>query len=166
MLAPRRADRSVQGVPVNRTAMRAGVIEAAMDPGFRLRVIGAVAAPRTFDLAALRARAVHEADLPITCVEGWSVGARWRGVPLRALLDEVGAVEGFRQVIVRSMQTSGPSTGAKINRPHALHPNSLLALDINGEPLHIDHGYPVRLIVPNQPGVMQTKWVGEIEVVP
>jgi len=165
VLAPRRSDRAVQGLPINRSAAAAGVTRAAVGPGFRLRVTGAVARPLVLDLAALRSRAVHDADLPIACVEGWSVGARWRGVPLRALLAEAGAAPSFTGVVVRSLQRVGPYSGARLNWPHALHRDSLLALDLNGEPLDLDHGYPVRLITPNQPGVLQTKWVTEIEVI-
>jgi DMSO/TMAO reductase YedYZ molybdopterin-dependent catalytic subunit len=40
----------------------------------------------------------------------------------------------------------------------------MLALELNGETLALDHGYPVRLIAPNRPGVLQTKWVSRIEV--
>ena len=43
-------------------------------------------------------------------------------------------------------------------------PHTLLALDLEGEPLSIDHGYPCRLIAPDRPGVLQTKWVGRLEV--
>lgn len=41
---------------------------------------------------------------------------------------------------------------------------TLLALQVGGEELHLDHGFPVRLIAPNNPGVPQTKWVGTVEV--
>jgi DMSO/TMAO reductase YedYZ molybdopterin-dependent catalytic subunit len=163
VLTPRRSDRGVQGVPVNMNASRAEVIELAKDPGFRLSVEGAVATPLELDLEQLRARATHEADLPITCVEGWSVGARWRGIPLRELLAEAGAGD-FGSVVVRSFQPRGSWRGARVNRSHALDPDTLLAMELNGEPLHLDHGYPVRLIAPNNPGVMQTKWVGRVIV--
>lgn len=163
VLTPRRSDVGVQGVPVNMNASRAEVTELARDPDFRLTVEGAVATPLELDLEQLRARATHEADLPITCVEGWSVGARWRGVPLRDLLAEAGVGE-FGSVVVRSFQPRGSWRGARLNRSHALDPDTLLAMDLNGEPLHLDHGYPVRLIAPNNPGVMQTKWVGRVVV--
>ena len=45
-----------------------------------------------------------------------------------------------------------------------LSANATLALRVNGETLHIDHGYPCRLIAPNRPGVMQTKWASHLEV--
>jgi DMSO/TMAO reductase YedYZ molybdopterin-dependent catalytic subunit len=43
-------------------------------------------------------------------------------------------------------------------------PLTLLALLLDGEPLAIDHGYPCRLIAPDRPGVLQTKWVSRLEV--
>ncbi len=55
--------------------------------------------------------------------------------------------------------------GASTVNPQTLnHPDTLLALRLNGEQLALDHGYPARLIAPNRPGVLQTKWVTLIEV--
>ncbi|HEX6675642.1 MAG TPA: molybdopterin-dependent oxidoreductase, partial [Actinomycetes bacterium] len=113
VLTPRRSDAGSQGVPVNKDARTAGVVERASDPGFRLRVGGAVARPLNLSLEDLRARASREADLPITCVEGWSVGARWRGVPVRALLAEAGA-GAFGSVLVGSLQPSGPFRASRL----------------------------------------------------
>jgi DMSO/TMAO reductase YedYZ molybdopterin-dependent catalytic subunit len=48
---------------------------------------------------------------------------------------------------------------------HTADPLSLIALRVNGETLHIDHGYPCRLIAPNRPGAMQTKWLQGLTVV-
>jgi DMSO/TMAO reductase YedYZ molybdopterin-dependent catalytic subunit len=163
VLAPRRSDAGPQGLPVNKTASQLGVATAARDPAYRLEVVGAVERPLRLGLGELRARADREADLPIACVEGWSVGARWRGVPVRVLLAEAGA-RPFTQVVVRSLQRRGPYAGSVLNHPHAMDPDTLLALDLNGAPLHLDHGFPVRLIAPNNPGVMQTKWVVRLEV--
>src|SRR6266540_978775 len=161
VLTPRRSDAGSQGVPVNKDARTAGVVERASDPAFRLQVVGAVARPLTLSLDDLRARASREADLPITCVEGWSVGARWRGVPVRALLAEAGA-GAFTSILVSSLQQSGPFRNSRLSRAQALHPDTLLAVELNGEPLELDHGFPVRLIAPNRPGVLQTKWVGSV----
>lgn len=43
-------------------------------------------------------------------------------------------------------------------------PLTLLALTLNGRPLSLDHGFPARIIAPNRPGVLQTKWVHRLEV--
>lgn len=161
--APRDVRLGPQGFPVNSSARRRRVIEDATSPDYRLRVTGAVERELTFSLAELRARPLAEAELPIACVEGWSKSARWRGVPLHELLDEAGAADGATATIV-SLQRSGGFRTSFVNEHHASDPDTLLALDLNGEPLHLDHGYPVRLIGPNRPGVNQTKWVAEVRV--
>ena len=45
----------------------------------------------------------------------------------------------------------------------AMDPDNLICFEMNGEPLPPEHGYPVRLIAPNRPGVLQTKWVARLE---
>jgi DMSO/TMAO reductase YedYZ molybdopterin-dependent catalytic subunit len=162
VLAPRLPDVGPQGLPVNHQARDVGVADVGEDPGYRLRVHGRVARPLELSLSEVRARPTREVRLPISCVEGWSYSARWRGIPLRDLLEEAGAQPG--PVVIRSLQTRGPYSGARINDRHARHPDTLLALQVNGVPLHLDHGFPLRLIAPNNPGVLQTKWVTEVQV--
>jgi DMSO/TMAO reductase YedYZ molybdopterin-dependent catalytic subunit len=162
VLAPRYPGVGPQGLPVNHQARDVGVPDVRGDPGYRLRVRGRVARQVELSLAELRARAVHEVELPISCVEGWSYSARWRGIRLRDLLDEAGA-DPRGGVVVRSLQTRGPYSGARIDAAHAHDPDTLLALAVNGATLHMDHGFPLRLIAPNNPGVLQTKWVTEVE---
>jgi DMSO/TMAO reductase YedYZ molybdopterin-dependent catalytic subunit len=163
LLAPRRPDTGPQGFPVNRTAATAGVVEAAHSPEFRLRVDGKVSRKLVFTRDELSAMPQHEATLPISCVEGWSTTQRWRGVRVRDLLDRAGA-ESAAEVRVHSLQRRRAYRFSDLNRWHAHDPDTLLALEVNGEPLGIDHGYPLRLIGPNRPGVMQTKWVTRLVV--
>jgi DMSO/TMAO reductase YedYZ molybdopterin-dependent catalytic subunit len=105
----------------------------------------------------------HSETLPIACVEGWSASARWTGVRLRDLLDLIGAPEGATAV-VESLQPSGAFRRSEVRGNLARDPLTLVALHLNGAPLSIDHGYPCRLIAPNRPGVLQTKWLSRIEV--
>ncbi len=164
VLAPRDPRVGPQGVPVNKTAGNAGVVEAATDPAFRLMVDGDVATPLALSLEELRAMPQRAATLPIACVDGWSANGRWRGVPLRDLVVLAGGPEGA-SVVTHSLQRAGaPYAMADVNPSHAADADTLLALELNGEPLALDHGFPVRLIGPNRPGVMQTKWVGRVEV--
>lgn len=163
LLAPRDPDVGPQGFPVNKTAWAARVLETARDPGWRLVVEGEVARPLSLSLRDLRALPRHEAVLPIACVEGWSASARWAGVRVRDLLEMAGA-PAAAEVAVESLQPVGAFRRSVLNRLHARDPDTLLAYEIEGEPLHIDHGFPVRLIGPNRPGVMQTKWVGRLVV--
>jgi DMSO/TMAO reductase YedYZ molybdopterin-dependent catalytic subunit len=161
VLAPRRMDAGPQGLPVNESALQASVADLALDPGYRLAIEGNVVRPLSLSLSDLRALPQREVTLPITCVEGWSVDARWLGVPFADLLELAGAApEGA--IRVESLQPDGLYRVSLLDRAHALDPVTLLALELNGEPLHIDHGYPARLVAPNRPGVMQTKWVGRV----
>jgi DMSO/TMAO reductase YedYZ molybdopterin-dependent catalytic subunit len=163
VLAPRLPDIGPQGLPVNHQARDVGVVDVSDDPGYRLRVHGRVARPLELSLEDVRARRAREVRLPISCVEGWSYSARWRGVPLRDLLEEAGA-DPRAAVVVRSLQTRGPYAAARIDAAHARHPDTVLAFQVNGARLHLDHGFPMRLIAPNNPGVLQTKWVTEVRV--
>jgi hypothetical protein len=162
-LAPRRPDVGPQGLPVNKSAVGARVTDLIKDPGFSLTVDGNVPATMTFTLADLRAMEQTEAHLAIACVEGWSAGGRWRGVRVRDLLDRAGA-PADAELVVHSVQARGGYRSSALGVPHARHADTLLALELNGEPLHPDHGFPLRLIAPNRPGVQQTKWVGRLEV--
>ncbi|MDK3257493.1 molybdopterin-dependent oxidoreductase [Blastococcus capsensis] len=156
VLAPRLPHAGPQDLPVNKTAEAAQVQESATDPGYRLVVDG----PRRLELslADLMARPQHTETLPITCVEGWSASGRWTGVRLADLLEEAGLSRDAR-VVVESLQTGGLFRSSVVAPPHAADPRTLLALQLEGAPLDLDHGYPVRLIAPNRPGVMQTKWL-------
>ena len=150
-------------MPVNRTAAKAGVVDAATDPSYRLTVEGDVATPLSLSIDDLRAMTWREADLVIACVDGWSASARWSGVPIRDLLVAAGAPAGAACIVV-SLQGPTGYGQADVSDAHVSDPDTLLALELNGEPLDIDHGYPVRLIGPNRPGVMQTKWVTSVVV--
>lgn len=165
LLAPRDLDdpRSPQGFPVNSSARRRGVVEAARSPSYRLRVTGNVAEQLELTLAEVRDLPMHDAELPIACVEGWSKSARWTGVRVRDLLEMAGAGRDAEARVV-SLQRGGLYRSSYLNRNFTGDPDTLLALRIDGEELHLDHGFPVRLIAPNRPGVWQTKWVSEVRV--
>ncbi|GAA2144356.1 molybdopterin-dependent oxidoreductase [Nocardioides koreensis] len=150
------------GVPINKSARAAGVTATATSPSYRLTVAyaGREVSLSRDDLAAMP-QATE--SLPIACVEGWSAGATWTGVRVRDLLDLVGAPPGH-DVRVVSLQESGPFRQPVLQSNFADDERSLLALQLHGETLAIDHGYPCRLIAPDRPGVLQTKWVHRLEV--
>ncbi len=163
LLAPRRPDVGPQGFPVNRTARTAGVIERAQSPDYRLVVTGKVRHDLNLTRADLLAMPQHEARLPIACVEGWSASRQWSGVPVRDLLAHAGARAGASVTVV-SLQRHRAYRRSELSPPQANDRDTLLALAVDGETLHLDHGYPTRLIGPNRPGVLQTKWVTRIIV--
>ncbi|GAB4054345.1 molybdopterin-dependent oxidoreductase [Catellatospora paridis] len=163
VLGPRDPRIGPQGLPVNQSAVAAGVTAAATDPAYRLEVVGPARTLR-LSLAELGALAQHTAQLPITCVEGWSATATWGGVRVSDLVAAVGGAQGA-SVRVESLEQDSLYRISTLAPPHAADPLTLLALRIGDQPLDLDHGYPVRLIAPNRPGVLQTKWVARIEVV-
>ena len=163
LLAPRRPDHGTQGFPVNKSAAEAGTIAAATDPSYRLVVERDGTELARLTVADLRALPQREATLPISCVEGWSASPRWSGVAVRDLLAAAGVPEPT-EVEVISLEAPGLYSQSVVNQDQAADGDTLLALDVNGEPLAPDHGAPLRLIGPNRPGVLQTKWVTRVVV--
>jgi DMSO/TMAO reductase YedYZ molybdopterin-dependent catalytic subunit len=155
VFGPRQLRYGPQGLPINRSAKQAGVVETARDPAWTLTV-EADGRTRSFALAELRAMPQTSVRLPIACVEGWSTNADWRGVRVRDLLAAVGA--SGRDVTVQSFASGAYSTTI-LGAEFADDPLTLVALELNGAVLHVDHGYPARLIAPARPGVLQTKWL-------
>ncbi|MGI9120048.1 MAG: molybdopterin-dependent oxidoreductase [Acidimicrobiales bacterium] len=164
VLAPRRPDFGPQGFPINRSAVQAAIDPATVAEGvFALSVEGKVAQALQLSLADLRTIPQREATLPIACVEGWSYSARWRGVALRELLARAGASLDA-SVRIESLEAQGVYRTSPLNHVQAHDRDTLLALELEGEPLALDHGFPLRLISPNRPGVQQTKWVHKVVV--
>ncbi|SIR76744.1 molybdopterin-dependent oxidoreductase [Williamsia sterculiae] len=159
-LAPR-SGHGPQGVPVNRTAAAAGVVTMAHAPDYRLTVV-AGRTTRVLSLDDLRRLPQHTSELPIACVEGWSAQATWSGVRVRDLVELVDG-DPDRDVRFTSLERGlyGVST---LPANFARNTSSLVALELHGQTLTTDHGYPCRLITPNRPGVLQTKWLSRIEV--
>lgn len=163
LLAPRDPKIGPQGFPVNKTAISARVTELATSEDWRLKILrGSQTLALTRD--ELLRMPQREAILPISCVEGWSAEALWRGVRVSDLLRAVGARPGA-EVLVESLQPRGSYRSSKLSATHAWDPDTLIALEVNGEALHIDHGFPARLVGPNRPGVMQTKWIDKLVIV-
>lgn len=151
-----------QQLPVNKTAASAEVEPAATDPAWRLEVVSG-SNSRSWSRDELLAMPQTEVELPIACVEGWSASALWSGVRLRELLAAVGAGSSAG-VQVTSIQPRGAYRIVDMGPEFAHHAATLVALGVNGSTLDLDHGFPARMIAPNRPGVLQTKWLQHIEV--
>jgi DMSO/TMAO reductase YedYZ molybdopterin-dependent catalytic subunit len=145
---------------VNTTFADARIDEAVTRAGWSLALAGP--GGRTTlsrgDLLALP-QATHE--LPIACVEGWSTSQLWTGVPLRELaaLVDGGDVDS---VFLESLQQGGAFSTMSITGGQLREPRTLVALQVNGADLSLDHGFPARLIIPAAPGVRNTKWLSTI----
>jgi DMSO/TMAO reductase YedYZ molybdopterin-dependent catalytic subunit len=158
LLAARQPSKGPQGVPVNRTAAEAKVSAATVGADWALQIDG----PRPFKLtlAEIEQQAVHEARIPAAAVEGWSIDASWRGLRLLDVVERAGgnanshvAVVSFGAGGFRRSQIFGPQLS-----------DALLATHLNGQRLSLDQGYPLRLMAPNRPELLNTKWVSQVEV--
>ncbi len=141
-----------------------------LDGGFadyRLRVNGLVARPVELDLAQLRALPHTEQITQHFCIQGWSGVAKWGGVSLQALMDLVEPDPEARWVVFYSLG-DGPDGGVYYDA-HPIEQMSyhltMLAYDMNGEPLSFGHGAPLRLRNEVQLGFKQVKWIKGVEFV-
>lgn len=163
VFAPRRSGIGPDDLPINRTAKAAQVLESAISPDWRLTLRrGDVS--KDLDYRQLKALQQREVQLPIACVEGWSQLATWRGVRLRDLMAEVGLQPGDTLKLT-SLEVRGGYRMTTMGPEYVQDPTTLVALELNGAVLDIEHGYPARMIAPGRPGVLQTKWLRTIEVV-
>ncbi len=144
------------------------IIPPVVDPAtWRLRIHGMVDHELSLDLPTLLARPSIERDLTLTCVSNpvggpYAGNARWIGIPLKALLEEAGVQAGADQIVSRSVDgfTVGTPTAIAMDGRDAM-----LAVGMNGQPLPIEHGFPVRMLVPGLYGyVSATKWLTDIEL--
>ena len=146
------------------TALLVPTIDAAT---WSLRVHGMVDRELTLDYDELVARPMIERDVTLACVSnevggGYIGNARWIGTPLADLLDEAGVDPGASQLVSRSIDgfTIGTPTAVVMDGRDAM-----LAVAMNGEPLPLAHGFPVRMVVPGLYGyVSATKWLVDLEL--
>ena len=139
-----------------------------IDPAaYRLTLSGMFDTPRRFTLAELFGRTdLIERDVTLTCVSNEVGGnlastARWMGVPLGALLREAGIRPASTQLVCRSVDgmTIGTPTRSALDVDGAM-----LAFGMNGEPLPVEHGFPLRMVIPGLYGyVSACKWLTSIE---
>lgn len=125
-----------------------------------LSVEGLVATPRRFPLTELRAMPARTQITRHTCEEGWSAIGEWTGVPLSLVLGAAGILPGARFV----KYTSYDGWVDSIDMLDALHPQTILAYRMNGRPLPVGHGAPVRLRVETQIGYKSMKYLDRIVV--
>ena len=108
------------------------------------------------------------------CIQGWTSIGEWTGVPLRQIVELVKPLPEARHIVFLTMQDTGrddPSADGEgqfyetIDLDYAYHPQCILAYDMNGGPLPIKHGAPLRLRLETQVGFKMAKWIERIEFV-
>jgi DMSO/TMAO reductase YedYZ molybdopterin-dependent catalytic subunit len=158
---------------------------------YRLRIDGAVRNPLSLSYQQLREMTSETRVATLECagngrvflvpqVAGaqWELGAvgnaEWTGVSLRALLERAGLEEDACEIVLEGADRGTPaeqpippgstSYSRSIPREKALQQEVLIAYQMNGRELPLDHGYPVRVIVPGHYGMASVKWLTHIHV--
>ncbi len=166
---------AVRGLPPAVTPNSEFYIVSKNPPGFdpeldasrwRLEVAGRVTRPMEFRYDEIRALPSVERHHTLECISNEIGGnlisnAKWRGVPLGTILGMAGADINARKVAFRCADGYTES----LLMADALHPDTLLVYEMNGERLPHKHGFPVRLLVGGLYGMKNPKWITRIEPV-
>jgi len=142
------------------------LIDPRVDRGnWRLEVGGEVDRPRQYDFAAISALPSIVQESTLCCISngvggGLMSNARWKGVPLRALLEASGPRTDVRDVVFHGVD--GYTDTFPLAK--AMDPTTLVAYEMNGSPLPQRHGFPVRIIVPGLYGEKNVKWIDRIQL--
>jgi len=128
---------------------------------WRLNVDGMVARPASLSISELKSFPRRSHITMIQCEEGWSYIAEWTGVPLSHVLEVVGAAPRATHVVYRSFQTDWWES---IDMADALHPQTLLAQEMNGGELPVGFGGPLRMRVTRQLGYKNVKYITHLTV--
>lgn len=135
---------------------------------WRLKIDGLVMRPLDLSLNDLRLMPARTQITRHDCVEGWSAIGQWTGVPLSALLKIAGMRSATRYIVFYCadiLETGADPYYESIDLIDAFHPQTILAYDLNGKPLPVANGAPLRLRVERQLGYKHAKYVMRIEAV-
>jgi DMSO/TMAO reductase YedYZ molybdopterin-dependent catalytic subunit len=135
---------------------------------WRLTIGGLVAKPLGLSLPALRGMPARTQITRHDCVEGWSAIGKWTGVPLGYVLNLARLLPQARYVVFQCADSLGSDTDTyyeSIDLVDAFHPQTILAYELNGKPLPIQNGAPLRLRVERQLGYKHAKYIVGIDVV-
>jgi DMSO/TMAO reductase YedYZ molybdopterin-dependent catalytic subunit len=134
---------------------------------WRLEVSGLVTRPASFSLDDLKTMPSRTQITRHDCVEGWSAIGKWKGVRLEEIVRNVKPTADAEYVIFRCMDTDsdGANYYESIDLVDAVHPQTILAYELNDQPLPVANGAPLRLRVENQLGYKHAKYIRALEFV-
>jgi DMSO/TMAO reductase YedYZ molybdopterin-dependent catalytic subunit len=128
---------------------------------------GLVTQPMMFSLAAIKEMPARTQITRHDCVEGWSAIGKWTGVPLGDLMRQVQPLSNAKYAVFHcaDVDDEGISYYESMALADCYHPQTILAYELNGKPLDIPHGAPLRLRFERQLGYKQAKYIERIELV-
>jgi len=133
---------------------------------WRLAVTGLVATPLSLSLEEVRALPQRTQVTRHDCVEGWSAIGEWTGPQLKQLLDRAGLKPEAKFIVFRCADSlAGGPYYESIDLIDAFHPQTIVAHSLNGQPLPVRNGAPLRMRIERQLGYKHAKYLTEIEAV-
>ena len=133
---------------------------------WRLEVTGLVASPMSLTLDNIRALPQRSQITRHDCVEGWSAIGEWTGPQLSTILDAAGLQPEANYIVFRSADDyKGQRYYESVDLVDAFHPQTIVAHALNGEPLPIRNGAPLRMRIEKQLGYKHAKYLTGIEAV-
>jgi DMSO/TMAO reductase YedYZ molybdopterin-dependent catalytic subunit len=133
---------------------------------WRLRVDGLVSKPLSLSLDQIRAAPRRTQITRHDCVEGWSAIGQWTGVPLKLILDAAQLSTRARYLVFHCADViGGKPYYESVDLIDALHPQTILAWELNAKSLPVANGAPLRLRIERQLGYKQAKYVERVEAV-
>jgi DMSO/TMAO reductase YedYZ molybdopterin-dependent catalytic subunit len=138
-------------------------IDDIEDDQWRLRIsrFGDTSPAASLTIADIRALPRREEIIDFKCVEGWSTVTQFAGARLSDFTAKF--APGSEKAACVAMKTPSGEYYVGLDMPSALHPQTLLAYEMNGAPLTAEHGAPLRLVIPVKYGIKSIKRIGSIE---
>lgn len=133
---------------------------------WRLEINGLVEKPLKLSLAELQTRPAVSQVITLECISNPIGGdlistAEFTGVPLKELLQEAGLKQGVQEIYIKSIDGFYES----VSKSDMMDERTLLVYQMNGQPLPPEHGFPLRIYIPNRYGMKQPKWIASMEAI-
>ncbi|MGD2125530.1 MAG: molybdopterin-dependent oxidoreductase [Desulfobacteraceae bacterium] len=140
----------------------AGGVPKVDEATYRLRVEGLIREPFTCSLEEIKSWPRTATSARLTSVSGWSVRATWEGVLWREFMNFVSLLPEASHATFTSL---GEGYSTTVSLKDLDHPRVLLVYAVEGEPLELAYGGPLRMVIPHLYGYKSAKWLGRIEFV-
>lgn len=138
-----------------------------LDPAsWRVEIKGLVRQPTTLTLSDIKSFPTYSQFITLSCISN-NVGgtlistSKWTGIRLKDLLEDVGLRPAAQEIYIEAADGFYES----VSMEDMMDPRTLLVYEMNEEPLPYEHGYPLRIYIPNRFGMKQPKWIVSMEVI-
>ena len=136
-------------------------LNTPIDSTWKLQIVRSQGDTLRLTLDDIKKLPKKEVIFDFKCIEGWSQVTRWGGVPVKALLEHYHLTGREKDQYV-GLCTPDNGYYVGIDMQSFIHPQTILAYEMNGQPLPLNQGYPLRLIIPVKYGIKHLKRIGTL----